>query len=226
MAVPLLARRSQWEGSGDPLPDFDPSEHAAIIRAVRAAWGLLLAAHDRPRPLPGETHINKVMERLLNEIRVGGAISGFTCDVFESVVRGAETEGADGLHEKKPDLTFRRCARLDGADYDHDRALHAECKIVDETHPLADYFAKGVRRFVVGAYARRMPCGLMIAYVRGGATTSTTLLPELQGRGSPSDPCCSTAVQLDADGTVSSSHPRHHVSLEVRLRHVWLDETP
>jgi len=119
-----------------------------------------------------------------NDLRQKGAVKGFNCGTYETVIRQGQTENYDFTKiTKAPDLCFK--LRNDAEEprpvlSAHD-ALFVECKPVDRTHPAGSrYCDDGLTRFMDGDYAWAMEEGLMLGYVRHGRTIAHHLIPAMQ----------------------------------------------
>jgi len=152
---------------------------------------------------------------------------GFTASIFETVIRGGETENLDDTSlERRPDLTFRLAGAAPSHTMREHYAMFTECKLLDKSHTLHGYCDSGLRRFVDCEYAWAMPHALMLAYAL------PTIMPSaLAAFLSSSDeywtigqPIVDVAPPVDG---VRSSHGRRRNSIAsesgpVAVTHIWL----
>jgi hypothetical protein len=169
--------------------------HAALCKA----FGIL-----RTNPPVGfrlesalEDEITRQLHSLLEDRLLStNEVSGFDRRRIRNVVRAPEISNHDGSHPaKKPDLVLFLLKRERYSVQASQDAVFAECKPVDDTHAIGQHYCdQGIMRFINGEYAWAMQDGLMVGYVRGNRTISSTLSPALAARdrhgrlGSPTPP--------------------------------------
>ncbi len=203
-------------------PDVSPVHKRAVEGALRWAWQQLVAANDPVLNQGSEEDITEAIEvqlgRRENRRRVAPGLKD-----FEHVVRGAKQRAANAGNEKQPDLTFRppasRYIHITNTAY---WGYFVECKIIEDGHTtrtVASYSNDGVRRFATGVYAARMPCGMMLAYVRGAKEPVISLTPHLPLHGA------STITPGNTQDICATLHPRGGLAVacvDVNLCHLWL----
>ena len=181
-----------------------------------------------------EDEITIEIYRVLEDWLLGtGAVAGFDRRRFRNV-RAPEIPNFDGTHPaKKPDLVAFLVEREHLSVRPSQDALFAECKPVDDAHPIGKHYCDGViQRFVNGEYAWAMQEGMMIAYVRGGRTINTHLAPVLASEnrqaalGSPRAPAVvSAAIGEPLQFTIHQrSFPwpgRQGKACEIQIFHSW-----
>lgn len=172
-------------------PDYGLPHPKIPLRLILVAHLALTRAFEllRAQPPVGivlstakEDEITLELYRLLEDRLLGtGAVAGFDRRRFRNVVRAPEIPNYDGTHPaKKPDLVAFLMEREHLSVRPSQDALFAECKPVDDAHPIGKHYCdSGIQRFVNGEYAWAMQEGMMIAYVRGGRTINTHLAPVL-----------------------------------------------
>lgn len=210
-----------------PYPSYSLPVQSVIVRALSKAWEVVrtcAAARTDPRL---EVPITIELQRELNRMLDTDNDIGFTASVFETVIRGGETENMDGTSpERRPDLTFRLAGAAPVNTMREHYGMFAESKILDATHTLRGYCDTGLRRFVDCEYAWAMPHALMLAYALP-PTTPAELVTFLRSRdqyrtiGEPS-----VYLAPPADG-VRSSHTRQMNAVDsesgpIEITHVWL----
>ena len=215
MPRPSLARPPAPQ---DSHPDLKPVHKRAVEGALRWAWLEVVAANAKVVGEAKEEVITHELEKALNRREKGVRVAPGIKD-FETVIRGAKQATNDGRIEKEPDLTFR--PPLGGyrtVTNTSDWGLFVEAKLLQaghETRTVESYLTEGVRRFVDGEYARRMPSGLMVAYVRDDRLPVNEL-SELKP----------LVAKNDDNRSCSSVHQRNMLEtpcVAITLRHLWLD---
>jgi hypothetical protein len=216
-----------------PYPSLGRLETRAVETALRVAWARVRASKPATLRNANEVQITAELQRELNDLLnyPDPAACGFSHVLFETVTVGGEVCDYSGTKlQKKPDLVFRPCGQLQG-----DRAqygLFAECKIIDDGHPVADYCTHGLLRFVNGFYAWAMSSGLMVAYVRNGATPPHLLQAYLDQHRRPMQVRSRPALRprrRGPDAIYDSVHWRlwHYRSsgaqaVDIQIGHMWL----
>lgn len=203
-------------------PDLSPAHKMAVEGAIRWAWQQLLAANDPVLNEGSEEDITEAIEIQLGRRENGRRVAPGLKD-FEHVVRGAKQRAADAGNQKQPDLTFRppvsRYIQVTNLAY---WGYFVECKIIEDGHTsrtITSYNNDGVSRFATGVYAARMPCGMMLAYVRGSKEPVSSLTPHLPLHGA-------TTINPGATHDICTTlHPRSGLAtacVDVNLSHLWL----
>jgi hypothetical protein len=186
-----------------------------------------------------EDDITRQLHSILEDRLLGSKeVEGFDRRRIKNVVRAPEVTNFDGTHPaKKPDLVLFLMKREHLSALPSQDGIFAECKPVDDSHPVGEHYCdSGIRRFVNGDYAWAMQDGMMIAYVRGGRTISKDLASALAAKrrradlGSPSSPTVVSASNTfpDAEALQSTLHQRSFAWLggrgtacEIRVFHSW-----
>jgi hypothetical protein len=154
-----------------PYPSYSVAVQRVVVRALLKAWDVVrnhTAARTTPRR---EVPITIELQQELNRMLDTDNDIGFTASVFETVIRGGETENMDRTSpERRPDLTFRLVGAAPANTMREHCAMFAECKLLDATHTLRGYCDTGLRRFVDCEYAWAMSHALMLAYALPTAT--------------------------------------------------------
>lgn len=184
-----------------PAP-FSMEERLAIEEAVREGLKRAFTRDVGLQQAPlQEVAITTALERELASMMVDPSepVEGFTCQVFETPVRGGELHDWTGTpiaSEKRPDLVLRSKTRpRAGMDPRH-FGLFIECKVVDRSRVMHPYVRDGLARFVDGTYAWAVPIALMVAYVQGPYVLPGTLQKYLSS--DPSTSPLNTTVSLRA----------------------------
>jgi hypothetical protein len=203
-------------------PDLSLAHKRAVECALRWAWQQLVAANDSVLHEGSEEDITEAIEVQLGRRENGRRVAPGLKD-FEHVVRGAKQRAADASNEKQPDLTFRppapRYIHITNTAY---WGYFVECKIIEDGHStrtVASYRDDGVWRFATGVYAARMPCGMMLAYVRGVKKPVESLTPHLPLHGAR------TIARGKIHDVCATLHPRGGLAfacVDVNLCHLWL----
>ena len=203
-------------------PDLSTAHKRAVEGALRWAWQQLVAANDPVLQTGSEEDITEAIEVQLGRREKGRRVAPGLKD-FEHIVRGAKQRAADAGNEKQPDLTFRppasRYIQITNTVY---WGYFVECKIIEDGHStrtLASYINKGVWRFSTGVYAARMPCGMMLAYVRGVKEPVCSLTAHLPLHGAR------TITPGKIQDVCATLHPRGGLAsacVDVNLCHLWL----
>jgi hypothetical protein len=231
-------------GTPPPVDAVYPSWGSALIgmvdRALCIAWERVKTRHPALLQKADEDRITDQLKTELVAMRRNNEPPGFNSNLFGVPTRDSKLKDATGESiDKTPDLTvYPAEPRAGVADDQHD-ALFFECKVLDAKKGLALYCNEGIRRFVDGRYAWRMPHAGMIAYVLGKADrcpikSLTKHLARRKGTSTiGSELGCFNAptVAMQSPGTMASDvaetcHMRHvkdgTVLGEISLRHLWL----
>ena len=227
-------------------PDYRLPHPAIPLRVILVTHLALKAAFEllRTEPPAGfvlsmakEDEITLALYRILEDRLLDTkAVAGFDRRRFRNIVRAPEIPNYDGTHPaKKPDLVAFLIKRGHLSVRPSQDALFAECKPVDDTHPVGgDYCDRGIGRFVSGDYAWAMQEGIMIAYVRGKRTIHSHLKPVLASErrhtalGSPSVPTVVASSPLPSEPLQSTIHERsflwprgHGRACKITIFHSW-----
>jgi len=227
-------------------PDYKLPHPHIPLRLVLVTHLALIRAFEllRSNPPPGfvlatakEDEITLELYRILEDRFLdGGAVAGFDRRRFRNVLRAPEVPNHDGSHPaKKPDLVAFLMKRDHLAVRPSQDALFAECKPVDEAHPIGMHYCdRGIQRFIIGDYAWAMQEGMMIAYVRGGRTISIDLAPVLASPrrqaslGTPSAPAVVPSSVGGANPLQATTHQRafewqggHGTACQIQIFHSW-----
>lgn len=150
-----------------PYPTFPLLAERVAVEAIITAWERVRTSETAQASPAKEVPITVRLQKELNQLLEAETVPGFTCSVFETVIRGGEVENAAGTSpERRPDLTFRLNGKNPAGTVREHYALFTECKVIDATHSVKNYCDTGVMRFVQSEYAWAMPRALMIAYAR------------------------------------------------------------
>jgi hypothetical protein len=151
---------------GAAYPSWGSALIAMVDRALCAAWERVKKRHPALLQGADEDRITDQLKTELVAMRRRNEPAGFNANLFGVPTRDSKLRDAAGESiDKTPDLTvYPAQPRAGVADDQHD-ALFFECKVLDATRGLTLYCNEGIRRFVDGRYAWRMPHAGMIAYV-------------------------------------------------------------
>jgi hypothetical protein len=203
-------------------PDLSPVHKAVVVRAVKWGWDEVCRRWPDIVQSGGEEAISAKLWRVLNDQNPAGVRSAPGLSEFETVQRGEKVEGVDGGVEYQPDLTFRPNA-APGVRNRGDWGWFVECKLVDGAASVQRYCRNGVRRFVDGRYAARMPSGAMLGYVRDGREPYPSLEPLLcgqYGNAAVEAPKALTPDQVRSHHERSCAPPSWD---PIELTHIWLE---
>lgn len=179
--------------------------HSALVKAFQllretppAGFVLATAKEDEIT-----RQLHWIME---NRLLKSKEVAGFDTRRIKNVIRAPEVTNYDGQHPaKKPDLVLFLLKRESLPVLPSHDGIFAECKPVDDEHPIGKHYCDGgILRFVNGDYGWAMQEGMVIAYVRGGRTISKDLAPELTSEkrhadlGSPNPPTVVVAPPLSS----------------------------
>lgn len=217
MSRPRLARPAPRPHPDEP--DLSPEHKAAVLAALAWAWGEVRRRWPGFVASASEEEITAAIAEVLNDHDGDDRRLAPGLSRFETVVRGAKVEAANGGIDYQPDLVFRpeppRGVRNRGR-----WGWFVECKIVRAgATSIRLYCDEGVRRFVDRTYAAQMPSAAMLAYVRDGCLPQATLGPVLRG-------AYGAAVVEPPDAArPRQAHSRHERSATgaITLTHLWLD---
>jgi hypothetical protein len=208
--------------------------HLALVKAfelLRADSRFLLATAK-------EDEITRQLQWIMeNRLLRCNEVPGFDTRRIKNVVRAPEVTNYDGQHPaKKPDLVLFLLKRESLTILPSHDGIFAECKPVDDDHPIGrDYCDGGIKRFVNGDYAWTMQEGMMVAYVRGGRTIAKDLAPVLASAnrhtdlGSPSVPVVTrgSLASGNSEALQTTSHQRSFAwpgygnACEILIFHSW-----
>jgi hypothetical protein len=211
--------------------------HLAIVKAfellrANAPAGFVLSTAK-------EDEITRKLHCIMENRLLGSReVAGFDRRRIKNVVRAPEVSNYDGEHPaKRPDLMLFLMQRETLSVLHTQNALFAECKPVDDDHPIGSHYCDGgIRRFVNGDYAWAMQEGMVVAYVRGGRTISKNLAPALASQsrhtdlGSPAAPMVVSASRTfnNSEALQSTLHQRSFTwpagrgtACKIRIFHSW-----
>lgn len=156
-----------------PLPALDHSHIELILELLQQAYTGIKA--DYPTAVAGgdEKHLNSLMVDRLNHLVGDDPLASM---VVRAVSRGTETKNYDATRfEMRPDIQISLTSRQ------HLFPLIVECKLIDLTKgKTVDLYCRdGLARFTTGDYAWTNREAMMLAYVRGSASTTSHLTPFL-----------------------------------------------
>jgi hypothetical protein len=173
-----------------------------------------------------------------NRLLGSNEVPGFDSRRFKNILRAPEVTNVDGKHPaKKPDMVLFLLKRDSLAVIKSHDGVFAECKPVDNEHAVTVHYCdSGINRFVNGDYAWAMQEGLMIAYVRGGRTIESHLVPALavaarnSALGAPGHPklFAGSHSATNAEALRETFHCRSFVwpegfgkACDIRIVHSW-----
>ena len=213
-----------------------PESAQRVVRAaLRHAWSIVRAnAATGELETATEPELTATLQMILNQMLDDETepVPGFSANDFELIERGAESVNYSGLRlEKRPDLRFRLHSAIPRIRDRTHYGLFVECKIVDRNHPVRNYAAEGIQRFVEGDYAWAMPHAMMVAYVRDTSASLDDVVAFLSKDGSRYAVTEVELSSLSAEPTpmLRSVHSRSWQYLAspnspgpIALVHVWL----
>lgn len=137
-----------------------------VERALYGAWETVVRDHHAVVIAADEDQITEKLKTVMVAMRKRNEPPGFSDALFGVPSRDSRLADWSGKSiDQSPDLTiYAANSRRDVSDDQYD-ALFMECKVLDATRGLNLYNTRGMRRFIDGSYAWRMPHALMIAYV-------------------------------------------------------------
>lgn len=180
--VELLTR-----GLDLPFPPLADRLLRVIACSLAAAWQDLLAEHAQALLSTSEPEISGMMCTRLNRMI---AEDRRWKQLVVNVSRGEESYSFDAeSFELRADLSLRLSGRNPSF------PLVVECKLLDPSS------AKGLARFVKGAYAWAVREGFMLAYVLDGSTLDGSLKPHLKKyQAETPDPFATTGLPTPMGG--------------------------
>lgn len=148
-----------------PCEPFPEHYLIAVAKALVAAWDVVCSSGFTA--FDDEDQTSDEMVHALCAILDRGPgvphIQHFFHKYFETPRRDAKQRNHNcSSREKMPDLIFCLSGTM-GSPRPY-RALFVECKVLSESKAIDLYCENGVRRFVEGQYAYRMPHAMMLAY--------------------------------------------------------------
>lgn len=211
-----------------PLPAI-PNELMEIIAEKLEAAFVELKATAGPTIASGtEAEVTSLLEARLNGMLDSDPL---WASLVMCVSRGKETVSFDGTHlEKRPDLTIFLTDRK------RNHPLIAEAKVIDHIKgkTINLYCENGIKRFLKGEYGWGVREGFMLAYVRSGETTATSLSAFLNSAPSPGFGVIDTATpsHMTVKDIFQSGHNRSFSYLPplgpsrspgaITLWHLWM----
>lgn len=199
-------------------PDLTKPQKAAIVRALRWGWDEVLRQWPDVVETGREEEITAKLCDVLCEQTPLGKRRAPGLSQFETVNRGAKTQGSNNHIEYQPDLAFRPI--LAPRVRNRNRwAWFVECKIINGGSSVRLYCENGVQKYIDGRYAARMPSAAMLAYVRDAQEPRTRLGAILQ------DDYGAVVVFSKVRYMLTSQHDRAGASprcVPIELTHLWL----
>lgn len=214
-----------------PCHPFPESYFCAIAQAISHAW-LEICADGLEDSLDEDTTTNQLHAKLIDMLdETTSQVPLFTCKYFETPGRDAKHSNCDATSiDQMPDISFRISGDL-GIPHKH-KAIFVECKVLDENRGVNLYCKYGIKRFVDGEYAYRMPHAIMIAYVANRSYSMPASLDDYFANSSaPCAKSCSptgaSAVRRDIpchEDVFITTHPRAFSGAPgaIELNHLWL----
>jgi len=230
------------------IPDYELPHPQIPLRVILTTHRALVKAFELLRANPptgfglaqaNEDEITRQLHWILENRLLGSReVAGFDRRRIRNVIRAPEVTNYDGTHPaKKPDLVIFLLERESLPILPSHDGLFAECKPVDDDHPIGKHYCDGgIKRFVNGDYAWAMQEGMLVAYVRGRRTVGTDLAPALAsdsrhaGLGSPTAPVVIGASRTAKESVVlqATLHQRlfswpdgRGAASAIRIFHSW-----
>lgn len=140
-----------------------------VDQALCIAWVRVRTKHPHLLKQADEDRITDQLKVELVAMRRNDEPRGFNSNLFGIPTRDSKLKDASGQSiDQTPDLTVYLARLRPGVADDQHDALFFECKVLDGKRGLALYCKEGIRRFVDGRYAWRMPHAGMVGYVLAG----------------------------------------------------------
>jgi hypothetical protein len=230
------------------VPDYGLPHPQIPLRVILTTHLALVKAFELLRaeppvgfllPIAKEDEITQQLHWIMENRLLGSKeVAGFDRRRIKNVIRAPEVTNHDGQHPaKQPDLVLFLLKRESSSVLHSHDGLFAECKPVDDDHPIGSHYCDGgIRRFVNGDYAWAMQEGMVVAYVRGGRTISRNLAPALASQsrhtdlGSPAAPMVVSASRTfnNSEALQSTLHQRSFTwpagrgtACKIRIFHSW-----
>lgn len=205
-----------------PLAAINDLHMQIIVQSIKRAWTKLVAEFPQCLANGEEVDITVLLEArlvdLLGDDRLLSQLVG-------TIDRAYCTNYSGRNLEKSPDLSFHLTNRS------RHFPLPVECKIIDQKKGIDLYCCDGVARFICGDYGWAGQDGIMIAYVRNGATIDPVLTNYL--RKSKKDyqtEALPTPINYHGLDAARSRHSRSfpciHLPGPIALLHLWLPIAP
>lgn len=156
-----------------PLPALDPSHVELILELLQQAYDGIKADYPSALSSGDEKHLNSLMVDRLNHLVGDDPMASL---LVRAVSRGTETKNYDASRfEMRPDIQISLTSRQ------HLFPLIVECKLIDASKgkTVDRYCRDGLARFTIGDYAWTNREAMMLAYVRDGTSTASSLHPFL-----------------------------------------------
>ncbi|WP_421915775.1 hypothetical protein [Mesorhizobium sp.] len=156
-----------------PLPALDHSHVELILELLQQAYTGIKTDYPAAVSSGDEKHLNSLMVDRLNHLVGDDPLASL---LVRAVSRGTETKNYDATRfEMRPDIQISLTSRQ------HLFPLIVECKLIDiaKGKTVDLYCRDGLARFTTGDYAWTNREAMMLAYVRGGASTTSHLGPFL-----------------------------------------------
>lgn len=156
-----------------PLPALDPMHIEIILELLQQAYEGIKRSYPSAVASGDEKHLNSLMVDRLNHLVGNDPVANL---LVRAVSLGTETKNYDASRfEMRPDIQISLTSRQ------HLFPLIVECKLIDisQGKTVDRYCRDGLARFTTGDYAWTNREAMMLAYVRGGASTANHLHPFL-----------------------------------------------
>jgi hypothetical protein len=191
----------------------------AISQGLKLAWVNVCKLH--PVGTMSEPDITrKLYDELETILDDGNKIPRFNSDNFSLNREGKYPSWNGEFVDKEPDLNLHpKTAKKQS------ERLFIECKLIDTDNKkeVSLYVNHGVRRFVDGEYAWRMPQGMMLAYVRDGQTLPSALTTCFRNMKGDVGKRCQPLAGVNS---VTSHEQDLHKSTHSRAELFFSDNTP
>ena len=225
-------------GTPPPKDVYQPWAMSLVERVDKAlslAWMRLQARNPSIISTKDEDKITDELVTELTAMRRDDQPMGFNSYFFGVPVRDGKLPNYSGRSiDQMPDLTIPLAYPRPGVSDDRHDALFYECKVITTNRNLSLYRKKGIKRFLDGQYAWRMPHAGMIAYVFQPApncpvaaltsyfarkvkkTTIGTAVGCIKG-----PVMAMTAPYTSVSNIAMTTHSRPFNASEINLRHLW-----
>jgi hypothetical protein len=156
---------------GTPPPsDIYPAWPVTLIekvdQALSMAWQRIQATHPEIIGTEDEDQITDQLVTELTLMRRRDEPTGFNSNFFGLPTRDGKLPNRSGKSiDQMPDLTIHLSHPRSGVTDDRHDALFYECKVLKGRRNLNLYRKHGIKRFLDGQYAWRMPHAGMIGYI-------------------------------------------------------------
>lgn len=213
-------------GVRPPLAAIADLHMRTIVQLIKRAWMELVAEYPQHLDKGEEVDITVLLEtRLVDRIEDDRLLS-----LLVRTVDRSDCTNYDGHRlEKSPDLSFHL------TDRSRHFPLPVECKIIDRTKGVNLYCSDGVARFICGDYGWAGQDGIMIAYVRNGATIDPVLTNHFKtSKDDYQTEALPTSINAHGLDAARSRHGRSFPYIHspddlpgpIALLHLWLPIAP